>query len=336
MPGDARPADAGDLRASPDPAWAARLLAARDALTGRVHRTPVVASRTLDERLGARVFFKCENLQKIGAFKIRGATFMIARLPAATRARGVVAYSSGNHAQAVAFAARDAGIPAVIVMPRDAPAVKREATAGYGAEIVHPEDHGESREAVAERIARERGMALVPPFDHPDIIAGQGTAMLELFEEVGPLDRVLVPVGGGGLISGSALAARMMSPGARVTGVEPAAGADGGESFRTGARVHRPCGETIADGARTPSLGALTFEIVRAHVADMTTADDAELVDAMRFVWERMKLVVEPTAVLGPAPLLAGRIDVRGERVAIVLSGGNVDLAAAARLMAAR
>jgi threonine dehydratase len=317
-----------------DAEWPSRLLAAREALAGRVHRTPVATSRTLDARLGARVFLKCENLQRAGAFKIRGATYAIGRLDPDVRARGVIAYSSGNHAQAVACAAREAGIAAVIVMPRDAPRVKREATAGYGATIVHPEDLGETREAAAARIARERGLTLVPPFDHPDIIAGQGTAMIELLEEIGPVDLVLVPVGGGGLISGAALATHMMSPGARVIGVEPAAGADGVDSFRTGTLVRRACGETIADGARTPSLGVLTFEVIRRHVAAMMAADDAELIGAMRFVWERMKLVVEPTAVLGLAPLLGGRIDARGRRVAVVLSGGNVDPADAARLLA--
>ncbi len=314
-----------------DAEWPTRLLAAREALEGRVHRTPVATSRTLDDMLGARVFFKCENLQKIGAFKIRGATYMISRLKRAARARGVVAYSSGNHAQAVAFAAREAGVPAVIVMPRSAPAVKRAATEDYDAEIVHPEDTGETREAMAMRLARERGMTIVPPFDHPDIIAGQGTAMMELFEEVGPVDRVFVPVGGGGLISGSALAAEMMSPGAKVVGVEPASGADGRDSFKAGRLVRRPCGPTIADGARTPSLGELTFDVIRRCVSEMTVAEDAELIAAMRFVWERMKLLVEPTAVLGLAPLLAERIEVRGQRVAVVLSGGNVDLAQAAR-----
>jgi len=318
-----------------DPAeWPSRLIAAREALAGRVHRTPVATSATLDERLGAHVFFKCENLQRVGAFKIRGATYAIGRLEPAARARGVIAHSSGNHAQAVACAAREAGIPATIVMPRDAPRVKHDATVGYGATIVHPEDTGGTREEVAQRLAAERGLVPVPPFDHPDIIAGQGTAMLELFEEVGPVDLVLVPVGGGGLISGSAIAAAMMSPGARVIGVEPEAGADGADSFRSGAIVHRPCGPTIADGARTPALGTLTFDVIRRHVAEMITATDAELIEAMRFAWERMKLVVEPTGVLGLAPLLAGRIDARGRRVAVVFSGGNVDAGTAARLLA--
>lgn len=329
----AESAAAPDPALVPDEEWPARLLAAREALAGRVHRTPVATSRTLDRMLDGRVFFKCENLQRVGAFKIRGATYAIGRLDPAARARGVIAYSSGNHAQAVASAAREAGIPAVIVMPRTAPRVKLEATVGYGAEVVHPEDLGEPREAAAVRIAAARGLALIPPFDHPDIVAGQGTAALELLEDVGPVDLVLVPVGGGGLIAGTALAARMLSPGARVIGVEPEAGADGLESFESGTLVTRACGETIADGARTPALGRLTFDVIRRHVSDMTTAGDSELVAAMRFVWERMKLVVEPTAVLGLAPLFTGRIDARGLRVAVMLSGGNVDPAAAARLM---
>jgi len=328
----ASPASAG----VPSDDWPARLLAARERLTGIAHRTPVLTSRTLDDRLGARVLFKCENLQRVGAFKFRGAFHLIAGLPEADRGRGVVAYSSGNHAQAVALVARLLGIPAVIVMPRGAAGSKLEATAGYGAEIVHPEATGESREALAARLARERGLSLVPPFDHPDIIAGQGTAMLELLEEVGPVDRVCVPVGGGGLISGTALATTMMSPGARVIGVEPEAGADGGDSLRSGRIVERSCGETIADGARTSAIGVLPFEIMRRHVHDMLTASDAELIEAMRFVWERMKIVVEPTGVLGLAPLLAGRLDVRGQRVVILLSGGNVDLARCAEWFASR
>jgi threonine dehydratase len=305
-------------------------MGARDALAGVAHVTPVMRSRTLDTLTGATVLLKCENLQRVGAFKFRGAWHMLSRLAAGDRARGVVAYSSGNHAQAVALAARLYGVPAVIVMPRNAPAVKGAATAGYGAAIVHPEDTGETREAAAERIARERGMTIVPPFDHPDIVAGQGTAMLELFESEGQVDRVFVPVGGGGLIAGSALATHARSPGARVTGVEPEAGADGNDSFAGGAIVTRACGPTIADGARTPAIGEIPFAIMRRHVHAMTTASDAELIAAMRFVWERMKIVVEPTGVLGLAPLLSGRFDVRGQRVAVMLSGGNVDPSAAA------
>ena len=323
------PAGAG-AAAPPTEDLLRRLLEARRRVEGVAHRTPVATSRTLNERTGASVFLKCENLQRMGAFKFRGAWNMISQLAPAARARGVIGFSSGNHAQAVSLVARLHRIPAVIVMPSDAPAAKLAATRGYGAEVVFYDRLGESREALALRLAEERGLTLVPPFDHPDIIAGQGTASLELFEEVGTLDALLVPVGGGGLISGQALAAFHVSPGCRVIGVEPAAGDDGGRSFRSGRleRVESPV--TIADGARTPSLGELTFAVIRAHVADMLTVPDADLIEAMRFVWERMKLVVEPTGVLGLAALLAGHVRLEGRRVGIMLSGGNVDLAAAA------
>jgi threo-3-hydroxy-L-aspartate ammonia-lyase len=313
----------------------ARLMGARQRLESVAHRTQVATSHTLDERVGARVYLKCENLQRMGAFKFRGAYNTIAQLPAETRRRGVVAFSSGNHAQAVALVARMLDIPAVIVMPSFAPAIKVEATRGYGAEVAFYDTAGEVREAMAERLARERGLALIPPFDHPDIVAGQGTAALELIEEVGPLDALLVPVGGGGLISGSALAAQVLSPGCRVIGVEPEAGDDGGRSFRSGRleRVEHP--ETIADGARTPSLAPLTLALIRRSVSEMTTVSDAELVRAMRFVWERMKLIVEPTGVLGLAALMSGRVALPGQRVGVILSGGNVDAAQAREWFAA-
>jgi threo-3-hydroxy-L-aspartate ammonia-lyase len=307
----------------------ARLLAARQRLDGVVHRTMVATSETLDLRTGARVFLKCENLQRMGAFKFRGAYNTIAQIPDAQRARGVVAYSSGNHAQAVALVARLLGIPAAIVMPSFAPAAKVDATRGYGAEVLFYDLAGEGREAMAERIARERGVTLVPPFDHPEIAAGQGTAALELFEDVGPLDLLLVPVGGGGLISGSALAASVASPDCRVVGAEPEAGDDGGRSFRSGRLERADHPETIADGARTPSLSPLTLALIRRSVSDMTTATDTELIEAMRFVWERMKLIVEPTGVLGLAALMSGRVEARSRRVGVILSGGNVDPAQA-------
>jgi threonine dehydratase len=306
-----------------------RLLEARRRLQGVAHRTPIVTSATLDALLGARVFMKCENLQRMGAFKFRGAYNMISRLPDADRRRGVVAYSSGNHAQAVALVARLLGIPATIVMPSTAPAPKLAATRGYGAELEFYDQAGEGREAMAERLARERGLTLVPPFDHPDIIAGQGTAAYELLEETGPLDLLLVPVGGGGLISGSALAARHLSPATRLVGVEPEAGDDGGRSLRAGKLVRREPGRTIADGARTPSLGRLTFEVIRRSVDDMTAVPDPELVRAMRFVWERMKLVVEPTGVLGLAALMSGAVKASEGRAGVILSGGNVEIAEA-------
>jgi threo-3-hydroxy-L-aspartate ammonia-lyase len=317
------------------PAPTAELLAGLEDARRRVqhvaHRTPVLTSSTLDARTGARVFLKCENLQRTGAFKFRGAWNLVSRLPAESRRRGLVAFSSGNHAQAVALVAKLHGVPAAIVMPRDAPAAKLEATRGYGAEVILYDPAEASREELARRLAEERGRVLVPPFDHPDIVAGQGTAALELFEEVGALDALLVPVGGGGLISGSALAARARSPGCRVIGVEPAAGDDGVRSFRSGRleRIEHPA--TIADGARTTSLGRLTFAVIREHVSDMLAVPDEDLIATMRFVWERMKLVVEPTGVLGLAALLQGRVRLEGRRVGVMISGGNVDLAAALR-----
>ena len=307
----------------------ARLIAARQRLESVVHRTMVATSGTLDRRVGAQVHLKCENLQRMGAFKFRGAYNTIAQMPEEARRRGVVAYSSGNHAQAVALVARMLGMPAIIVMPSFAPATKLEATRGYGAEVVFYDLAGEEREAMAGRIARERGMTLIPPFDHPEIIAGQGSAALELFEEAGPLDLLLVPVGGGGLLSGSALAAAVLCPGCRVIGVEPETGDDGGRSFRSGRLERAEHPDTIADGARTPSLSPLTLALIRRSVADMMTASDAELVQAMRFIWERMKMIVEPTGVLGLAPLLSGRLAAKGQRVGVILSGGNVDMAQA-------
>ena len=303
---------------------------ARRALDGVAHRTPVATSHTLDQRVGARVFLKCESLQRMGAFKFRGAYHLLSRLSPEVRARGVVAYSSGNHAQAVALAGSLLGAPTTIVMPSTAPGLKIEATRGYGAEVVFYDQLGEPREALAERLARERGLTLVPPFDHPEIVAGQGTAAWELIEEVGAVDLLLVPVGGGGLLSGSALAARHLAPSCRVIGVEPRGGDDGVRSFRAGHLVRIERADTIADGARTLSLGALTFELIRRSVDDMVSVPDAELQRAMRFVWTRMKLIVEPTGVLGLAALLSGAVTAApGSRVGVILSGGNVDPAQA-------
>ncbi len=301
-------------------------------IAGVAHRTPVATSRTLDERLGARLFLKCENLQRAGAFKFRGAYNAIARLAPEERARGVLTYSSGNHAQAIALASRLLGARATIVMPANAPAAKRRATEGYGARVVEYDPATQKREEVAERLRKEGDPVLVPPYDHADVIAGQGTAAKELVEDAGAIDVLLVCCGGGGLLSGSALAARALSPGCRVIGVEPAAGDDATRSFRTGVlhTVSNPA--TIADGARTPSLGSLTFPLVRANVDDMATVSDEDLVHAMRFVWERMKLVVEPTGVLGLAAALRGRVEIAGKRVGVILSGGNVDLAYALEL----
>ncbi|MDX1375052.1 MAG: threo-3-hydroxy-L-aspartate ammonia-lyase [Burkholderiales bacterium] len=298
-------------------------------------RTPVLTSSTVDARTGAQVFFKCENLQRMGAFKFRGALNALSQLSADEARRGVIAYSSGNHAQAVALAGRMLDIRTTIVMPADAPRVKLEATRGYGAEVVTYDPAAGSRETIARHLAAERGLTLVPPFDDARIIAGQGTAAKELFEDAGALDVLLVPCGGGGLLSGCALAARALAPQCRVIGVEPAAGDDAVRSFRTRTlqRVHYP--DTIADGARTESLGRLTFALVLALVADMTSVEDPALLRTMFFLWERMKIVVEPTGALGACALLEGKLEARGRRVGVLLSGGNVDLAWAARRLLA-
>ena len=303
-------------------------------LKGIAHLTPVATSRTLDERLGARLYLKCENLQRAGAFKFRGAYNAVSKLSPQERSRGVLTYSSGNHAQATALACRLLGTQATIVMPENAPAAKRRATEGYGARIVAYDPAREKREEVAERLRREGDPVLIPPYDHADVIAGQGTAARELIGEVGTLDLLLVCCGGGGLLSGSALAARALAPGCRVVGVEPELADDATRSFRTGVLQTVSNPPTIADGARTPSLGTLTFPLVLQNVDEMATVSDDDLVRAMRFVWERMKLVVEPTGVLGLAAALSGRVDVRGKRVGVILSGGNVDLGYALELFA--
>jgi threonine dehydratase len=295
------------------------------------HRTPVATSRTVNRRTGAEVFFKCENLQRGGAFKFRGAFNALSRLAGDERRRGVVTFSSGNHAQAIALAGQVLDIPRVIVMPSDAPAVKRVATEGYGGDVVLYDRDREDREAIGRRLAQERGLTLVPPYDHPHVIAGQGTAARELLEETGPLDFLFVPCGGGGLLSGSALAAGALAPSCKVIGVEPAAGDDATRSFRTRQlqTVHNP--KTVADGARTPSLGSLTFPLVLEHVSDMTTVDDAVLLRTMFYLWERLKLVVEPTGALSAAAVLEGTTPIRGARVGVILSGGNVDLSQVAQ-----
>jgi threonine dehydratase len=295
-------------------------------LEGKAYRTPVLTSRTVDALTGARVFFKCENLQRAGAFKFRGAYNALSQLGAERKRRGVVAYSSGNHAQAVALAGQLLDLPAVIVMPADAPQVKVEATRGYGAEVVLYDRVGDDREAIAAELVQGRGMTLIPPFDHPHIVAGQGTAAQELIEETGPLDALLVPCGGGGLLSGCAIAAHALSPGIAAIGVEPAAGDDVLRSFRSGSiqRVDNPV--TIADGARTSAPGKVTFPLIMHYVADMLTVDDTELLHAVWYLCERLKIVVEPTGALGAAALLAGKLDARGKRVGVVLSGGNADL----------
>ncbi|MCW3662919.1 threo-3-hydroxy-L-aspartate ammonia-lyase [Burkholderia cenocepacia] len=300
--------------------------AAAARLEGHAHRTPVMTSRTIDDALGAQVFFKCENLQRMGAFKFRGAFNALSRFSAEQRRHGVVAFSSGNHAQAIAMSARILGIPATIVMPQDAPAAKMAATRGYGGNVVTYDRYTEDREQIGRELAEKHGLTLVPPYDHPDVIAGQGTAAKELFDEVGPLDAVFTPLGGGGLLSGTALATRALSPHAKLYGVEPEAGNDAQQSFRSGTIVHIDTPRTIADGAQTQHLGNLTFPILRRDVDDILTATDAELVDCMRFFATRMKLVVEPTGCLSFAAVRRMKDALQGKRVGVVISGGNVDL----------
>jgi threo-3-hydroxy-L-aspartate ammonia-lyase len=300
--------------------------AAAQRIEGHAHRTPVMRSRTVDAELGAEVFFKCENLQRMGAFKFRGAFNALSKFDESQRRAGVVAFSSGNHAQAIALSASLLGMPATIIMPHDAPASKVAATRGYGGKIVMYDRYTEDREQIGRKLAEDEGLTLIPPYDHPDVIAGQGTAAKELFEETGPLDALFVCLGGGGLLSGSALSTRALAPGCKVYGVEPEAGNDGQQSFRTGAIVHIDTPKTIADGAQTQHLGAYTFEIIRRDVDDVLTASDAQLVDAMRFFASRMKLMVEPTGCLSFAAAREMKASLSGKRVGIIVSGGNIDL----------
>jgi len=304
----------------------ADVAAAAQVLEGVAHRTPVLRSSQLDAQLGAQVFFKCENFQRAGAFKFRGAYNALSRFDAAQRQRGAIAFSSGNHAQAVALAAALLGMPAVIVMPQDAPPMKLAATRGYGAEVILYDRDGEDREAIARRLQAERGGTLVPPFDHADVIAGQGTVASELFAEVGALDYLFVCVGGGGLISGCALAAAQLAPACRVYGVEPEAGNDAQQSLRSGRIVRIAVPRTIADGAQTTAPGALTFPIMQRHVHDIVTVSDAQLRAQMRYFATRMKIVVEPTGCLAAAAVAAELAPLRGQRVGVVVSGGNVEL----------
>ena len=309
---------------------------AHERIKGEAHRTPVLTSATVDALTGASVFFKPENLQRMGAFKFRGAYNALSQLTADEKRRGVVAFSSGNHAQAVALAGKLLGVPRIIVMPADAPRVKLDATRGYGAEVV-TYGKSESREEVAKKLSSEKNLVLIPPYDHPHIIAGQGTAAKELIEDAGPLDLLLVPCGGGGLLSGCAIAAKHLNPACRVIGVEPAAGDDATRSFRTKTLQTVKDPDTIADGARTPSLGKITYPLVMRHVDDMLTVSDEELLRTMFYLWERMKIVVEPTGALAACALLEKKLDAKGKHVGIVLSGGNVDLAwAAAKLLRTR
>ena len=309
----------------------ADIQAAAERLRGNVHRTPVLRSATADARTGAALFFKCENFQRMGAFKFRGAFNAIARLAPAQRRAGVIAFSSGNHAQAIALAARLQSVRATLVMPADAPPAKLAATREYGGEIFTYDRFTEDREALTRRLAAQRGLTLIPPYDCADVIAGQGTAALELFQEVGALDALFVCVGGGGLLAGCALAASVLAPGCALYGVEPEAGDDGRQSLRAGRIVTIAVPKTIADGAMTTHLGELTFPIIQRHVRDIVTVSDAQLVAVMRFFAERMKMVVEPTGCLGAAGAFAATPDWRGRRVGVIVSGGNVDLGAYAR-----
>jgi threonine dehydratase len=307
---------------------------AAERLRGHANRTPVLTSRRLDEQLGASVFLKCESFQRVGAFKFRGAFNALSRFNDAQQRAGVVAFSSGNHAQAVALAARLLGIPATIVMPTDAPASKVVATRGYGAEVVTYDRYSEDREAIGRTIADERGATVIPPYDHPDIIAGQGTVALELFEQTGPLDALFVPLGGGGLLAGSLLVAGELSPSCAVYGVEPEAGDDGRQSLRQGRIVHIESPRTIADGAQTQHLGELTFPVIRERVTDLLAVSDADLVRELRTLASTLKIVVEPTGCLGLAGVRQLAPSLQGKRVGVVVSGGNVDLDRYAALLA--
>ncbi len=302
------------------------VIAAAARIKGQAHRTPVMTSRTINDALGAEIFFKCENLQRMGAFKFRGAFNALSKFDEKQRHAGVVTFSSGNHAQAIALSARLLGIPATIVMPHDAPAAKVAATRGYGGKVVIYDRYKEDREQIGRDLAEKHGLTLIPPYDHPDVIAGQGTAALELFEEVGKLDALFAPLGGGGLLAGTALSTRALAPACKLYGAEPEAGNDGQRSFRGGSIVHIDTPKTIADGAQTQHLGNHTFPIIRRDVDDILTATDAQLVDCMRFLAERMKLIVEPTGCLGLAVAREMKTELQGKRAGIVISGGNVDI----------
>lgn len=311
------------------------VLQAAARIAGTANLTPVLTSRTVNEEFGAELFFKCENMQRMGAFKFRGAYNALSKFTPEQRRAGVVAFSSGNHAQAIALAARLLGMPATIVMPHDAPAAKVAATKGYGGNVVIYDRYKEDREQIGRELADKHGLTLIPPYDHPDVIAGQGTAAKELFDETGPLDVLFVCLGGGGMLAGSALVARALSPQCRLYGVEPEAGNDGQRSFRSGAIVHIDTPQTIADGAQTQHLGQYTFPIIRRDVDDILTASDDELVQCMRFFAERMKIVVEPTGCLGFAAARRMKDKLRGKRVGIIISGGNIDLARLSGFLAA-
>lgn len=300
--------------------------AAAERIADYANRTPVMTSRTVNEEFAAEVFFKCENFQRMGAFKFRGAMNALRQFTPEQRAAGVVTFSSGNHAQAIALSAKLLGIPATIIMPHDAPAAKVAATKGYGGNVVMYDRYSEDREKIGRDLAEKHGLTLIPPYDHPHVIAGQGTATKELIEEVGQLDVIFVCLGGGGLLSGSALAARHLSPDCIIYGVEPEAGNDGQQSFRSGKIVHIDTPKTIADGAQTQHLGNITFPIIQQNVNDILTVSDDELVASMKFIAERMKIVVELTGCLGFAAARARKAELRGKKIGIIISGGNVDI----------
>ena len=302
-------------------------------LEGHAHRTSVMTSATADRLLGASLFFKCENFQRMGAFKFRGAFNAISMLKPEQRQKGVVCFSSGNHAQAVALSGQLLGVKTAIFMPVDAPPLKIEATRSYGGEVILFDRFKDDREALAGALANERGMTLIPPYDHPDVIAGQGTAAMELIEEVGPLDFLLVCLGGGGLLAGSALAARALSPHCKIYGVEPEAGNDVQQSFASGKIVKIATPKTIADGAQTQSAGLITFPIIQRHVDGIVTATDAQLVEGMKFFAERMKMLVEPTGALSFAAARHAGLPIQAKRVGVIVSGGNVDLQRFAELI---
>lgn len=307
--------------------------AAARRIEGHAHRTPVLTSATLDGQLGAKVFLKAENFQRMGAFKFRGAFNALSRFTDEQKKTGVLTFSSGNHAQAIALSAKLHGIAATIIMPQDAPAAKLAATKGYGGKVVTYDRYSEDRDEIGRRLRDETGATLIPPYDHPDIIAGQGTAAKELFDEVGELDALFVCLGGGGLLAGSALAAKALSPQCKVYGVEPEAGDDGRQSFRQGRIVRIATPQTIADGAQTQALGDLTFDIIRREVSDIVAVSDAALVETMRFFASRMKMLVEPTGCLGLAGARQSAGNLNGQRVGVIISGGNVDLDRFAKLV---
>lgn len=309
--------------------------AAAQRIAGIAHKTPVMTSTTVNNEFGAELFFKCENFQRMGAFKFRGALNALSQLTPAQKKAGVIAYSSGNHAQGIALAAQILNIPATILMPIDSPEVKVAATQGYGAKVIRFDRYTQDREQLCRELAEKEGLTIIPPYDHVDIIAGQGTAAKELFEEVGELDTLFVCLGGGGLLSGCALAARALSPNCKVYGVEPEAGNDAQQSFRSGKIVHIETPKTIADGAQTQHVGNYTFELIKQNVDDILTVTDAQLVDRMKFYAERMKIIVEPTGCLSFAAALKMKEQLRGKRIGIIISGGNVDIKRFAELMLA-